>query len=127
MARKNKKRKGNGVAFPAPFAVVLVMSCVLSLLYLFLGARCIAVGEEIKILEKQHEELNKIRMNEEYKWSQMRSPRYMMASLDRFGLKMTWPTRSQIVYMEMAPGLERDRMVTMTEPDAVIRVVGANE
>ena len=115
MARKNKKRKGKGIAFPAPFAVVLVISCVLSILYLFLGARCIGLGEEIKVLEREHQELNKIRMNEEYKWSQMQSPRHMMASLQRFNLKMDWPTRAQIVYLEVDTGFDPETMVTMNE------------
>ena len=113
MARKNKKRKGKGFAFPAPFAVMLVMGSVLSILYLFLGARCIGLGEEIKILEQEHKELNKIRLNEEYKWSQMQSPRHMMASLDRFNLKMDWPTRAQIVYLEVDTGFDPDTMITM--------------
>lgn len=100
MARRNKKKNTDGIPFPAPFAVVLAIVSVLSICYLFLGVRCMSIGEEIKSLETERDNLNKIRMNEEYKWSEMKSPRNMLMALRSNNLEMDWPTRRQIVYLD---------------------------
>ena len=59
-----------------------------------------AIGEEIKVLEAQQQDLNKIRMNEDYKWSQSKSPRNLLAALKKHELQMDWPRRDQIVYVD---------------------------
>ena len=56
MRKKNRKKKSGGIAFPAPFAMVIAIASVLSICYLFLGARCMAIGEEIKVLEAQQQD-----------------------------------------------------------------------
>ena len=101
MARRNKKKNSEGIPFPAPFAVVLAILSVLSICYLFLGVRCMSIGEDIKTLETEQENLNKIRLNEEYKWSEMKSPRNMLSAMRQHNLEMDWPTRDQIVYLDV--------------------------
>ena len=59
-----------------------------------------AIGEEIKMLEAQQQDLNKIKMNEDYKWSQAKSPRKLLAALNKHQLQMDWPRRDQIVYVD---------------------------
>ena len=73
-----------------------------------------AIGEEIKVLEAQQQELNKIRMNEDYKWSQVKSPRNLLAALNKHDLKMDWPRRDQIVYVDDSAMFEENLAAVQT-------------
>jgi hypothetical protein len=96
MGRRNKKRV-NGVSFPAPFAVgVLLVSC-LALVYVWLGGRCEALGKELKGLETEKKELNKKLLAEEFRWARVKSPSNVEQALARHGIAMSWPRKDQIV------------------------------
>jgi hypothetical protein len=95
--RNRKKRRMNGFMVPAPFAIVVVLVATISLGYVWLGCRCDSVGKELKALETQKAELEKRILNEEYKWTRMKSPGSIEEALTRFGIVMTWPGREQVV------------------------------
>jgi len=97
MARRNRKRKVETAALPAPFAGFIVFAVVCGLVYVWLDCRCEAVGRRLKQAESRRTELNKTLMNEEYKWVQTRSPANIERSLARYGVKMSWPRQDQIV------------------------------
>ncbi len=99
MARRNKSRKKQsaGFIFPAPFAAALTLAGVLALSYLWLCGRCESLGIQIKTLEAKKADLHNRVINEEYKWSNLKSPRNIELFLQQHNLVMTWPDESRIV------------------------------
>ena len=64
MIRRNrKKRRNEGYMFPAPLAGLVVVLSVLALAYVWMEARCQALGREIQALEREQMALEKQRMN----------------------------------------------------------------
>ena len=106
MARKNRKKKVDGFAFPAPFAGIAVLGVCFALCYVWLDCRCEAVGRQLKRLEGRRAELRKVLLTEEYQWTRTKAPANIDRSLARYGMVMTWPRPDQIVRMrrpERAP------------------------
>jgi hypothetical protein len=97
MVRRNRKRKVETAALPAPFTGFMVFAVVCGLVYVWLDCRCEAVGRRLKQAESRRTELNKTLMNEENNWVQARSPANIERSLARYGMKMSWPRPEQIV------------------------------
>jgi hypothetical protein len=97
--RRNRKKRVDGFIFPTSFAGALVFASVVALSYLWLCSRCEEVGREIKTLESQQVQLAKKLLNEEYKWTRMKSPGSIENTLRRTGVKMTWPRRDQVVWL----------------------------
>ncbi len=95
--RKRNKKKVDGFVFPAPFAGFVVIVSVFALAYLWLGSRCEMLGREIKKEEGKKKILVKRYLNEEYRWSRMKSPRNLERVLNQNGMVMSWPRRDQIV------------------------------
>ena len=114
MSRKNRKKRVHGFVLPAPFAGVVVLGSLLALLYVWLGSRCDSLGRDIKALEAEKTDLKKELLNEESRWTQMKSPVSMEAALAKHHLVMTWPRRDQIVHLS-ASGQERDYLPTRTQ------------
>jgi hypothetical protein len=96
--RKKNRRKGSGgFLFPAPFAAILGAVALVSLGYLWLCGRCEAMGAQIKLLENKKVEVHKRVINEEYKWSNMKSPGNILALLHRYRLSMDYPDECRVV------------------------------
>ena len=95
--RKNKKRTSDGFIFPAPLAAILAGTTFVALSYLWFSGRCEAIGAQIKELEVVKSELHKRVVNEEFKWSNMKSPRNIESIVKEFNLDMAWPEEKQIV------------------------------
>jgi hypothetical protein len=95
--KKNRKKNSSGFIFPAPLAVVLTLLMVLSLSYLWLCSRCEGLGVRIKKLEQKRAEIHNRVLNEEYKWSNLKSPRNIEMFLQQHNLVMAWPDESHIV------------------------------
>ena len=99
--KRNRKRKEQGVAFPAPLAAVLALAAVVALSYLWVCGRCETVGRSIKGLEAELKEVQKRLINEQYKWSNMKSPRNIETLLKRHGMEMIWPDEAHIVRLQL--------------------------
>ena len=95
--RKNRKRTSEGFIFPAPLAAILAVTTFVALTYLWFCGRCEAIGAQIKELEVVKTELHKRVINEEFKWSNMKSPRNIENIIKEFKLDMAWPDEKQIV------------------------------
>ena len=95
--KKNRKKDSEGFIFPAPFAAILGAVALVSLGYLWLCGRCEAMGARIKMLENKKVEAHKRVINEEYKWSNMKSPGNILALLQRYNLSMNYPDESRVV------------------------------
>ena len=102
--KKNKKRQSEGVMFPAPLAIILVLAAVLSLSYLWLCGRTEGLGRNIKGLEKEYAELRRRVINEEYKWSNMKSPKNIERLLTQHNVAMVWPSEQNIVRIRVSSG-----------------------
>jgi len=100
--RKNVKR--DGFVFPGPLLAVLLMAAAIALAYLWLTARCEAMAQQIRDLEKQARRLREQRRIEEFRWWSMSSPEKIMRALRRRGLRMDWPRDSQVFYVELQGG-----------------------
>jgi hypothetical protein len=90
----------HGFVFPVPFAGVLVLIATLAMIYVWLGCRCEVLGREIKTLEQEREVLHKKHLNEEYRWTRMKSLRSIENALAGFSIQMTWPANNQIVRLQ---------------------------
>ena len=95
--KKNKKKNVRAVGFPSPLAAILVSVGLLSLVHLWLCGRCEALGKEITTLEKRKIEAHRRALNEQYKWSNMKSPQNMERLLKRHHLEMRLPNESFVV------------------------------
>jgi hypothetical protein len=116
MARLNRKKgKSAGYIVPVPFAIVVVVSSVLSLGYLWLGVQCDGLGSEIKELESKRYEAERKRRYEESRWAATKSPGEIRKALDKWGLNLAWPTSDQIV------------KIHVSEIDAAIGVEGETD
>ena len=106
--RKNRKRNSDGFICPAPLAAILAATTFVALTYLWFCGRCEAIGAQIKELEVVKTELHKRVINEEFKWSNMKSPRNIENIIKEFHLDMAWPEEKQIVRVR--------RQVAMPDP-----------
>ncbi len=113
--KRNRKKRVDGYLFPVPFASLLVVAGLAALAYLWMLSRCEAIGAEIKLLERAEAELAERYLNEELKWTRMRSPQNLDRILARNGVKMDWPTGRQVVLLADA-GL----LTGADEPDGLM-------
>ncbi len=97
--KRNRKKRVDGYLFPVPFASLLVVAGLAALAYLWMLSRCEAIGAEIKALERAEAELTERYLNEELKWTRMRSPQNLERILARNGVKMGYPSGQQVVLM----------------------------
>jgi hypothetical protein len=95
--KKNRKKDSEGFIFPAPFAAILGAVALVSLGYLWFCGRCEALGAQIKMLENRKVEAHKRVLNEQCKWSNMKSPGNILALLQSHNLSMTYPEESRVV------------------------------
>ena len=95
--KKNRRKDSEGFIFPAPFAAILGAVALVSIGYLWFCGRCEAMGAQIKVLERKRDDAHNRRMNEEYKWSNTKSPGNILALLQRYNLLMTYPDESRVV------------------------------
>lgn len=97
--KKNRKVVKGGFIVPRSFTSVVVFFAATALLYLWLSSRCETLGVEIKKLESERVKLNKNLLNEEYKWSHLKSPKNIEKTLSKYGITMGWPSRNQVVWL----------------------------
>ena len=115
--KKNRKKESKGWGGTAKFAAIMAAVFVAAFLYLCLYNRCETIGARIKGLEEKKAELRKRVMNEQYKWSNMKSPRNIEALLKRHNLAMGWPQETQIVRLRFQPALvENNKIAARSEP-----------
>jgi hypothetical protein len=106
--RKNKMRvrgrkPGIRGVFPGTLFGVLLVMAVFALTYLYLCGRCDALGKKINELEKIRDTLRRDVVTEEYKWSNLTSPKSMEELLKKHGLTMTWPSEDSVVRLRRNP------------------------
>jgi len=103
MATKRKKKivrkKTNQVQVPFPvlLANVLVLVAVLGLSYMWLCARCDALGKEIKKKEAELAAANKRLTIEQDRWSIITAPANLERAIRKHHLEMSMPSENQIV------------------------------
>jgi hypothetical protein len=106
--RKNKlrvrsRKPGVRGVFPGTLFGVLLLLAIFALSYLYLCGRCDALGKKINALEKTRDNLRREIVNEEFKWSNMTSPKSMEELLLKHGLTMTWPSEDSVVRLRRNP------------------------
>lgn len=120
MKKKKNRKRVDGFVFPVPFAGALIVIATLALAYVWMGCRCEALGREIKGLEREKAILDKRCLNEEYRWTQMKSPRNLERVLAKNDMKMVWPEASQVVRISDSLTLEPRRLLTQVRlPESV--------
>ncbi len=100
--RRNRKKRMEGAMFPVPVASLLIAFGVVAVSYLWMISRCEAIGAEIKSLEAAEAALTETFLNEELKWTRLRSPSNLERILARNGVRMNWPARGQVVLLAHA-------------------------
>lgn len=101
--RKNsrtKKKNEVRVPFPMVLANVLVAVAVLGLSYMWLSARCDALGKQIKAAELELDKVQKQARTEQERWATLTNPSNLRTAIKRFDLNMSMPRDSQIVKLE---------------------------
>jgi hypothetical protein len=102
MARRNRKHgyEGNRVVFWG--MPILFLAAVLGMVYLHLFNTCERLGRNIKRLEYERAELNKRVVNEERNWGTASSIRNVEKLMEAHGIRMTFPSESQIVRIPLS-------------------------
>jgi hypothetical protein len=112
MARNRKRNYRKNVSyrvFPGWLAVVLFVAGTLALSYLWLDARCNALGRRIKSLEQQKVALQRQVANEEFKWSNLTTFENMVKLLQQHNLVMEWPKEKSVVRVRRPESVALDR------------------
>lgn len=107
----NIKKQSQGFVFPVPLALFLILVTGASMAYLWMHARCEAAGKRIQALERNQAEVRQRLLNEDSKWSNLKSMRNVEAALKKYQLTMTLPSDRQVVRLSRAPSLSE-----ITEP-----------
>lgn len=97
--KRNRKQRVDGYMFPVPLATLLVFAAVAALAYLWILSRCEIIGNEIKQLEAEQAVLIEKVLNEDLKWTRLRSPQNLERILARNGVRMGWPSQRQVVVL----------------------------
>ena len=109
MARRNRKKRqidASGVPFRTGGLVLVVVMA--GLAYVWLGSQTEKLGTELKALETEQALLSKKYLNEEYRWSRIKSPRSVVFALGKRGINMDWPRSDQLVRLsDSFPELKR--------------------
>lgn len=94
---RTARREVNGRAFPGAMAAILVVAAVACIGYLWLTGRNDDLGRRIKELEKKKTELDRLVVNEEFKWANATSPENIQRLLALHRLNMIQPHQTNIV------------------------------
>lgn len=111
--RKGGRRKADRDAtiLPRALALLLTLTAVLFLGYLWVCGRCESLAAEIRDLEVRKDDLHRRVVNEEFKWHRTRSRVEIEAALRRFGLQMGLPPPDRVIHLArpLRPGeIEQD-------------------
>jgi hypothetical protein len=117
--RKNRRKHEARVAFPSPIAAVIFVVAVLALMFLWFDGRCESLGGDLGKLEKTLEKLEGRVLNEEYKWTNMKSPRNMERLLVKHKLVMTLPDEDEVIRVRALADVTRE------EPERYAQKAGA--
>jgi len=103
MILHNRKKCATAGHFvPLPLIALVVLAPTLSIGYLWLGARCEAIGKELKVIDADLNELHRKCLYEESRWMKTKSPAEIDKALRRHHLEMSWPSERQIVRVNSA-------------------------
>lgn len=111
---------------PAPFTGVVVAGSLFALSYIWLGCRCDSLGRDIKALEIEKSQLKKEILNEESRWTKMKSPSNIEMILAKHNIVMTWPRQDQIIRLSeagpylSAPYKKTDHSLTYVKREKVV-------
>lgn len=94
---RNRRKSQSRVVLPSPVILIIVFIASVSLFYLWVCSRTDSLGGDITKLERKLREMERRRLNEEFKWSNMKSPASMEELLARHGLHMIYPPEHNIV------------------------------
>ena len=100
---RTARREVNGRAFPGVMAGILVFAAIGCIGYLWLNGRNDDLGKRIKELEKKRTELERLVVNEEFKFANMTSPDNIQRLLARHQLNMILPRETNIVRTKSVP------------------------
>lgn len=98
--RKNRKQEPASLLVSARLILTVGFVAVTAILYLALCGRCENLGQDIKGLEAERDEIRVQMETERYKWSRLTSPRRFREILAQHGLDMTWPDESRVVRLD---------------------------
>ncbi len=96
--RVNVKRNVRRV-FPVRLFILLTIIAAFALSYLWLCGRCQALARDLKRGEDRLAELRRRRLNEDYKWSNLRTHKPVRDALAAFRIEMDWPGKDRVVYL----------------------------
>ena len=94
-----KKTRSGGFSVPPPLILILVSAAVLSFFYLWIHGRCEALGLRIQELERTMEQVHNQVLNEQSKWSAMKSLPSVRRALDKYNIKMDWPKKHKVIHV----------------------------
>lgn len=100
---QNKRKRTEGLPLPSPWMIVGTALVIAGLTYVSLIARCEALGRDIKILDTEIADRERILQNEQAKWTRMRAPENIDRALAAFNISMALPQPHQVVRVVRRP------------------------
>jgi hypothetical protein len=87
--RKQNRKRADGFVFPTGVAVLIVLSLMGALGYLWVDARCDMIGMAIKEQEQKLERLDREYSTQMYHWTRETHPRNIQRALATHGIEMS--------------------------------------
>ncbi len=100
---RNYRKRVKTRLLPGWLVAGVVAVAGLGFTYLWLGARCDALGRRIKALEKERVAAHRLVVNEEYKWSNLTTFENISRLLQQHNLPMDWPKQKDVVRLRLPP------------------------
>lgn len=95
--KRNRRRKARVFLVPAPLVGLGVFALTIALIYLWMEQSCMAVGQQIAVLERDHSGLRSELARERNKWTSMTAPERLEMALLKHGMAMDLPSEGQVV------------------------------
>ena len=94
---RNYRKQVRTRLLPGWLVMIVVGAACFGFTYLWLGARCDALGRRIKTLEKDRVEARRQVVHEEFKWSNLTTFENITRLLKKHQLEMEWPKQADVV------------------------------
>lgn len=98
--RNNKKIRKESYYHHQHLPLILVVGLIVGAVYMHINNKCVSLGREITLQEKQILKISKQLVIENERWATLTAPRNLERTIYRHDLNMVMPESAQIIHEE---------------------------